>query len=326
MWQPYVDVIRTDALGNVIAHKQPTRSGGIPAPAVMLATHMDEIGLMVAQVEENGFLRVVAMGGIDLRQICGKEVTVHGKTAVAGIVQAVPAPFRDDKEPDHIPTWPDLFIDTGLSTEELRQKVQVGDVVTFSPPCKRLHGDRVAGKSFDNRACIVSSLVCLQRLARVSHAVHVHAVATVQEEVGLRGAITSTFSIAPQLAIAIDVGHGDTPGQPEHDTITLGKGPAISLGPNIHRGVRDRLIAVAKQEQIAWQNEILPGHSGTDAWAMQVSQAGVPTAVISLPLRYMHSTVECVDLADIAAIGRLLAHFLADLEPEEVWRWANVSV
>lgn len=326
LWRPYVDEVFTDALGNVIAHRKPSVAGPNPAPAIMLATHIDEVSLIVSYIEDSGFLRVYPLGGADLRVVNGQEVLVHGKERLAGIIGVLPATLRRTSDRDKAPQWDELFIDVGLPGDVVKEQVGVGDLVTFAPPCLRLQNNRACGKAFDNRASVAAVFTALQRLHELTQALHLYAVATVQEEVGTRGAITSTFGISPQAAIAIDVGFGAMPGVDERDTLVLGKGPGITLGANIHRGMRQRLIDIAEQEGIAWQTEIAPGSSGTDAWGMQVSQAGVPTAVISLPLRYMHSPVETADLADLQSTARLLSAFIANLQPAEVWGWANGSM
>jgi len=139
-------------------------------------------------------------------------------------------------------------------------------------------------------------------------------VATVQEETGLKGAITSTFGLAPDIGIAIDVGHGNMLGVPEVDTVKVGGGPAIGVGPNIHPNMHSRLVDVARENEIAYQVDPLPGASGTDAWAIQVTREGLPTALVSIPLRYMHTSVEALALKDVDRIGRLLALFIAGLD------------
>lgn len=323
LWQPLCNEIKSDALGNVIGHKNSTRvSEGKPA-RIMLAAHMDEIAMMVLSIEKRGFLRVTPVGGIDLRQLPSQEVTVHGQRQLLGVVGALPPHLTTEADRNKAPTWDEVFIDVGLPIDTVRELVSPGDLITFNANSIRLLGERAAGKSFDNRVgvCVLSQV--LYKLQRMTHAVDVYAVATVQEEVSLRGAITSAFNLMPQAGIAIDVGFGAMPGISEYECIALGKGPGLTLGGNIHPGLRARLVEIAKRENVQVQDEVAPGSSGTDAWGMQVTQAGMPTAVISIPLRYMHSPVECVDLQDISAASRLLAAFLCDLENTEAWGWNN---
>jgi putative aminopeptidase FrvX len=316
LWTPYCLQVRRDVLGNVIGVRPAERSAGDePAPLVMLATHMDEIAFIVTRIE-SGFLRVAPLGGVDLRCLLGQEVLVHGRMPLPGVVG-----YFHTRGADKAPKWDEVFVDVGLPQKSTEELISPGDIVTFMRAPRRLSGNRAAGKAFDNRAGVAVVCEALARLATCSMAVGVCAVATVQEEVGLRGATIAAFGLAPQAGIAIDVGFGDGPGLAEHETIALGKGPAIAVGANIHPGMRKRLLEVARAEGVPHQVEVVPGSSGTDAWAMQISQAGLPTAIVSVPLRYMHSPVECLDLDDIRACGRLLASFLATLSPAEVWRW-----
>jgi endoglucanase len=207
-----------------------------------------------------------------------------------------------------------LFIDVGLSDEELGKLVRVGDVVTLHRSFTELANDLVCGKAFDDRAAVACIAVCLQQLRSLKHTWDVFAVATVQEETGLKGALTSTYGLAPDIGVAIDVGHGNMLGVSEVDTVKVGGGPAIGFGPNIHPLMYSRLLDTAKSYEMAWQIDPIPGNSGTDAWAMQVVREGMPTALISIPLRYMHTTVETLALKDVDRIGRLLALFIAGLD------------
>lgn len=318
LFLPYCDEVKVDPLGNLIARRAARRKDGEAAPAVMLATHVDEIAMMVRDIDENGFLRVIPLGGVDLRYIQAQEVVVHGSQDLPGVTGTAP-------EDDHsrAPRWEDVWVDVGLGAEAVRALVTAGDRVTFHPSWRILHGDRVASKALDNRASVAALWDALRRLAVLSHSVDVIAVATVQEEVGLRGALVSTFGTVPQAGIAIDVGFGAMPGIPKHESLELRQGPGITLGANVHPGIRQRLLAVAREQNVPFQVEVAPASSGTDAWAMQISRSGVPTAVVSLPLRYMHSPVECVDLNDIKETARLVAAFLADLQPAEVWGWSH---
>ena len=192
--------------------------------------------------------------------------------------------------------------------------VRVGDRVAIRGPYTELLGGRVATKALDNRASVAAMLGALGYLAGMRHTWDVYAVATVQEEIGLRGAITSAFGLAPDLAIAIDVTFGDTPGVNGGKTVAMDKGPAIGWGPNLHPGVVKRLREAADALEIPYVTEPLPGQSGTDAWAVQVTREGIPTGLLSIPIRYMHTAVETVVLADIDRTARLLAAFISRLD------------
>ncbi len=298
---------RRDALGNLIALKR--GEAPEPRPRLMLAAHMDEIGLMVTKLEEGGFLRFTSVGGIDPRVLPGQRVLVHGRRAVPGVIGFLPPHLADPgKDRDTVPMH-ELYIDTGGDQDGL----DVGDVCTFEGAFRRM-GQRFSGKALDDRAGVAVLLKCLEGLARVRHEADVFLVATVQEEVGLRGAMTGTYGIVPDVGIALDVTHGLAPGLPEYDTYELGKGPVLSTGANIHPGVFGLLRDVAESEGVPYQVEAVPGATGTDAWAMQISRAGVPTGLVSIPLRYMHTPVEILDAGDLSLTARLLVRFASRVD------------
>lgn len=315
--RPYVDEIRTDAMGNLIGLKR--GAGPEPRRKVMLAGHMDEIGLIVTQIEK-GFLHFTEVGGYDLRILPGQEVLVHGRKPYPGIVATRPPHVLSPEEREQVPKMEELLIDIGLPPEEVEREVHPGDLITLRIPCTSLRNERMAGKAFDDRAAVVAILVCLEELSRLRHTWDVYAVATVQEEIGIRGAITSTFGIAPDVGIAIDVTHGDMPGVSDTDTVELGKGPSIATGPNIHPKVFEALVETARRNEIPYQIEAAPGPTGTDAWAIQVSRSGVPTGLLGIPLRYMHNPVETLDLNDVRRAGRLLALTIAWLDEVDLSR------
>lgn len=309
----YADELRADTMGSLIALKRGQRAEGTPHRSIMLAGHMDEIGLVVTKLEK-GYLRFTTVGGFDLRVLLGQEVVVHGRRDLPGIIGSRPPHVLGEEEREQVVPLDKLFIDVGLPAAELAQAVRVGDIVTLQRQFTELAGGLVAGKAFDDRAAVACIDSCLQHLAGVKHTWDVYAVATVQEEVGLKGAVTSTFGLDPDIGVAIDVGHGNMLGVPEADTVNVGGGPAIGLGPNFHPLMYARLVETAKKNEIAVQVDPIPGASGTDAWAMQVTREGLPTALISIPLRYMHTTVETLALKDVERIGRLLALFIAGLD------------
>lgn len=305
----YADEVRTDRMGNVIALKRGEGEGR----RIMLAAHMDEIGLIITKIEK-GFLRFTSVGGFDDRVLLGQEVVVHSKRDLPGIIGSRPPHVLPEEEREKVIPKDKLFIDVGLLPEEVEELVQVGDLVTIGREFTRLKGEFASGKALDDRAGVASVVACLEGLASVKHLWDVYAVATVQEEVGLRGAITSAYGLAPDVAIAIDVGFGSQPGVSEAETIEMGKGPAIAFGPNIHPKLHRALVEVAKELEIPYQVEPVPGRSGTDAWAIQVTREGIPTALLSIPLRYMHTSVETVSNKDVERTGRLLAGFIGRLD------------
>lgn len=310
-WSELVDDFESDRLGSFIGIKRASQPGQ-PIRKIMLAAHMDEIGLMVRQIED-GFIYLHSINGVDSRVMMAQPVLVHGKRALPGLVATVPPHMLTAAERKKYPAIDDLVVDVGLPADEVADVVQIGDLVTVDVPMIELKGRKVAAKAMDDRACIAVITACLQALRKMRHSWDVYAAATVQEEVGLRGAATAANAIAPDCAIALDVGFAEQPG------VTLGAGklgggPLLGIGANFHPKMVERLQEVAAYYDIKWQSDVMPARSGTDAWAIQVARDGIPTALLSLPLRNMHSPVETLDLKDIERCGRWLAHFISELD------------
>jgi endoglucanase len=318
-WAPFVDEMNVGKLGSLIACKRGASPDG--QPKLMLAAHMDEIGLRVTGIEE-GFLRVTRVGGSDRRVLLGLEVVVHSTRGsrhardLPGIVATRPPHVLPKEQRKKTVPWDEIFVDVGLPPKEVGRLVSVGDLISFRGKVAELKNRRLAGKAFDDRACVAIITLALEQLADMRHDWDIFAVATVQEESGLKGAITSAYGVAPDLAIALDVTFGKQPGVSDVDAALLGEGPVVSVGPNLHPGVVARLREVAEAHEIPYQIETVPGRSGTDAWAIQVSREGVPTGLICLPLRYMHQPVETLDVRDVDRAARLLVTFIAGLEAD----------
>lgn len=307
----HADRVWTDTLGNVIALKQGTAPE--PRPSVMLATHMDEIGLIISDLEE-GFLHFQMVGGYDDRVLIGQEVVVHGREDLPGIIGSRPPHVLPAGERDRPVLYDKLLIDVGRSAEELRDLVRVGDLVTMKASAVELQGGLLAGKALDNRVSVAAAAVCLEELARLRHQWDVYAVATVQEEVGLKGAITSAYGLQPDIGVAIDVTWAKQPGTQDEYTFDLGGGPIIGHGPNFHPKLQKGLQDTARSLEMGYHLEASPKVGGTDAVAIQISREGIPTALIGIPLRNMHTPVETVSVKDVERVGRLLAAFIGGLE------------
>ena len=316
VFEKYSDEIMVDDLGNIICFKKGKDNSS--NPKIMLAAHMDEIGLMVKYIEENGFIRFTNIGGIDPRTILGQEVIVHGREDLFGVICSKPPHLQEAEEVNKAIKMEDMMIDLGYSKEELEDLISVGDAITIRRKFKSLQGNRVVGKSLDNKAGVAAMYECAKELVNINHEADVYFVSTVQEEVGVRGAFTSTYRINPDIGIAIDVGFGSTPELPKADTLDMGKGPGITIGGNIHPGLREHLIKVAKEYNIPFQYEIEPGPTGTDGRAMQITKEGIPTLCLSIPLRYMHTSVETIDMIDVKNTGKLLAFFIASISNENL--------
>jgi putative aminopeptidase FrvX len=322
-WQPLVHEIQRGKLGSLHGLRRGT--GKDPRPSVMIATHMDAIGLMVTGITD-GFLRITEVGGVDPRVLPGTPVNVfpsgagtngkNGHSSLPGVV-ALPSPRLLPAEMQDGPVaLENLFIDTGLPPDKVTDLVRVGDVVAFAQPAVELNGETISGHTLDNRASVAALTVCLEELQSRPHIWDVWAVASTQEETGGVGAAGSTFELHPSLALVVDVTFAKGPGASDWSTFPLGKGPTIAMGPNMHPALHKSMKDLADKLEIPHALEYTPGHSGTDGWATQVAAEGIPTMVMGIPLRYMHTPVEVVALKDIQRAGRLLAEFIASLEPD----------
>lgn len=312
-WQPLVDELSISRLGSL--HGLRRGEAAEPRRSILIATHMDAIGLMVTTLS-GGLLHFTEVGGVDPRILPGTRVIVHGRRELPGVVVQPPdrlLPVEARGKPVEMKY---LLVDTALPPAEVAGLVRPGDLISFAQPPLDLAGDAVAGHNLDNRASVAALTACLQELQHISHTWDVWAVATVQEEETLGGGYTSTFELRPDLAIAIDVTFARGPGASGWRTHSMGKGVPISFGPNIHPAVCKALKDVAEKLDIPFRADSLPRHSGTDAYAMQVVAEGVPTGVLNIPLRYMHTPVEMISMKDIERTGHLLAQFIARLEPD----------
>jgi putative aminopeptidase FrvX len=298
---PYADELHVDALGNLIAQKGQGSAEGIK---IMLAAHMDEIGVMVTQVDENGFLRFTTLGGVRPYTCIGGRVKFLN--GVSGVIYMEPL---DDMTKQ--PTFEQLYIDLGLSARQ-ETPVRIGDVGTFDRPFLDL-GKRLVAKSMDDR---IGAAVLVETLRQIKETPHqLYFVFSTQEEVGLRGATTATFGIDPDLGLSVDVtGTGDTPRRTKvRMEVSLGKGPAIKVrdgGMLADRRVVDWMVSGAEKLGLPYQMEILEGGT-TDARAMQITRAGVPAGCLSIPCRYVHSPSEMVDLDDVQNAVQLLVELVS---------------
>lgn len=299
--------ITSDYIGNYYIRK----NGEDSKQTVMLAAHLDEIGLMITHIDSRGFLHFSTVGGIDQRTLVNQEVIVHGSQELKGIISPVFAENRIDRKKTY--RINDLIIDTGYPLEQVREIVKPGDIISMCQSPLVLLNNRISGKALDDRAGIAVLAVCINELTRLRHKHNVTVVATVQEEVGLRGAVTSSETLLPELAIAIDVTHAQTLDTKSQVSINLGKGPVITLGPNIHPFISSEMQRIGNENRLTYQIQPISGPTGTDARVIQLAGHGIPTGLISIPLRYMHTTVETASLQDIADCGLLLAYFIANL-------------
>lgn len=320
-WAPLSDELSVSRLGSLHALRRGT--GPAPRPSLLLSAHMDAIGLMVTGITDE-FLRVTEIGGLDPRVLPGQMVTVHGREDLPGMIVQPASRLLPNSEQTKTVPMEHLFVDVGLLPKEVSDKVRVGDLVSFAQEPLETAGDTLAGHSLDNRASVAVLTSFLQALQGHPAAWDVWAIASSQEEETLGGAITSAFDLHPSFAIVVDVTFASSPGSPSHKTVPLGKGPTIVWGPNIHPYLFDTVKELADRLEIPYKVEVAPRHTGTDAYGIQVVAEGIPSIVVGIPLRYMHTPVEMVMIKDITRAGRLLAEFVvglpADFMEKMVWK------
>ena len=314
-WKPFVDDLSTSRLGSLQALKRGQGKG--KHPSIMIATHMDAIGLMVTQIED-GFLHIDEIGGVDARVLPGTPVMVHGRQDLPGVVILPPARTLPEEVRDEAIGLRHLLVDTGLLAARVAGLFIVGDLVSFNTPPVELGEDVLSGHSLDNRASVAALTVCLEELQGKTHVWNVWAVATTQEEETLGGAATSAYDLHPDLAVVMDVTFAKGPGASSWESFPMGKGPTLGWGANLHPFLYKEFKELADKLEIPVAMDIMPTHSGTDAYAIQVAREGIPTMLIGIPLRYMHTAVEMIAIKDVQRAGRLLAEFISRLEVDFV--------
>lgn len=310
----YADEVRTDAYGNAVAVLNP---GG--SPRIMLDGHVDEIGLMVKHIDDNGFIYFQRIGGVDPALIRGKRVNIHAeKGIVRGVIGATAIHLGERGKEPKIPKMHEVFVDIGAADgKTAKKRVAVGDPMTFVDDFEMLDRNVAVARAFDNRAGVWTIIEAL-RIARQSKPqAAIYACSSIQEETGLNGARMQVLNVKPDVAIAVDVTHAtDTPGidVKRHGEVKMGKGPTVSLGRENHPVLVNRLRNVAKRKKLAVQIETFSLTGGTDAYAIWTQNGGIPSAIVSIPNRYMHSTVEMVDLRDLQHTAELLGAFCAEVK------------
>jgi putative aminopeptidase FrvX len=313
--EPFAASVTTDWHGNVIAAVNPDGR-----PRIMLAGHCDQIGLMVKHIDDKGFLRVTAIGGWDMQMLLGQKLHVWtAKGPVVGVIARKPIHLLPQDERKSVPEIKDLWIDIGAASgEEAREAVAVGDPVTLELGFETLRNDIVAGPGMDNRVGVWVVMQALKRVRAGNPQAAVFGVSTVQEEIGLRGAQTSAFTVAPQIGIAVDVTHAtDCPTIDENQfgRVKLGKGPVIYRGPNVNPIVFQRLTDLARQHDIPIQPNGISVPASNDANVLQITRGGTAAGIVAIPNRYMHSPVEMVSLTDLEHAAELLAQFCLSVTP-----------
>ncbi|MFP4687615.1 MAG: M42 family metallopeptidase [bacterium] len=306
----YADKIETDIHGNCIAVSEEEKS-----PRVMLAGHIDEVGFMVKYIDENGYIFFSTVGGVDSQVVPGQRVKIKTDSGyIKGVIGRKPIHLLEDEEKKKAPKTEDLWIDIGSKDEEeTKSKVGIGDAIVFDVGLTELNSDRLTGRGFDDKAGAFVVARVFEELAGENLKAALYSVATVQEEIGLRGARTSAYGISPDIGIAVDVTFASdfpTMNKKKSGDIKIGGGPVIARGPNINPRIFKTLVETAEAEEIPYQIQSVSTATGTDANVIQTTKSGVATALISIPLRYMHTPVEVISTEDLENTVLLLKKFM----------------
>lgn len=307
MLMPLVNKVNIDAFGTVTG----ILKCSIPnAKTVLLDAHFDQIGFIVTEVLDGGFLRFISVGGVDPRMLMGCEVTILTNNPIYGVICSIPPHLSSEEDRKNAIPVHEMLIDTGL----LDAKVPIGTPIIFSKPLISLSKDIVCSKCLDDRAGIQAILQALKQLNKYDLKVNVAVLFSAQEEITSLGAITGAFRLRPDIAIAVDVSHAHTPDAPSGETFEFGGGTMIGVGPNMNTHLTKSLIRLARAEDIPYQLEVMEGSTGTNAWNIQISTCGTAQALLSIPLKYMHTPIETVKLCDIDATANLIAAFLNNFD------------
>lgn len=309
MLKKYMDV-KIDTLGNVVG------TMGEGNVHILLDAHIDSIGLVVRGIDEKGFLLIDRVGGMDERVLTGAEVTVHGKEELFGVICSVPPHLQKGDSKNELLSLKEMAVDIGYTKEEAEKRVEIGDRITLISQKAELLGKNISSASFDDRSCVAVILRALELTHKKIPSLKITVLFSSQEETGGSGAKTGAFSAMPDYAIAVDVGFGDDPYTDKTKTIELGKGPSIGISPILDRTMTKELKELCKKENIPYQHDVMSGRTGTNADSINITGSGVKTALLSLPLRYMHTAGEVINLDDVENTAKLIAAYLLKKEDE----------
>ncbi len=320
----YADSVESDAYGSAMAKLQINAD----VPTIMLEAHADEIGMVVQHISDNGFVTLNKLGGSDSTIARAKRVVIHSKKGrVTGVVGNTAIHLQDNKNGGgKQPAWKDIYVDIGVSSrEEALELIQVGDPVTYADELEYLNDDIITGRALDNRigGFVIAHTLKELRNRKKDLRVNVIALNSVQEEVGGFGARMMSFRHMPDAALVTDVTHAtDTPGinNKQHGTVKLGKGPTVQHGGANHRAVVELIEKTAEKQEIDIQHEATSVRTGTDTDSIFYQKTGIPSALISLPLRYMHSPVETVSLSDVENLVKLMAETVLAMKEDQVFK------
>lgn len=278
------------------------------APNLLLNAHIDEIGMYVTAIHDNGFISVVNVGGIDVNILASAQVTIYGKKSIKGVFASTP-PHLDTSKEKELAKITSLVIDTGLSKKELEEIVEIGTPVGFDSAVDYLLNDCVSCKGMDDRICIISIIKAVEMLKKPPM-FNIYALFSSQEEVTSLGAATGVYGINPDIALVVDVGHAKMRGIEKIGALTLGKGTAVSYSATTSRKLSDEICRIAQKNNIDFQRVSEANYTGTDAHNIQIALEGIPTTVLSIPLRNMHTPYEIISLSDVVNTSKLISEFI----------------
>ena len=319
---PYADTYEKDTLGNRLCTLK-----GKGGPSILLSGHMDEIAFIIKYIDEKGFIYFEALGGHDLTVVSGRNITILNKKGnVAGVIGKRAIHLLTAEERKKVPEMHDLWVDIGAKDKkEALKRINLGDPIIYQTNPQVLYKSIIASRALDDKSGCYAVNETLIRLSKIKTLkAKVTAVSSTQEEVGVRGATVAAYAVNPNLGIAVDVYHAtdhpDTDPR-KHESLNLGSGPIITRGPNINPFIFNRLLSVAKKAKIPHQISAEGRPTGTDARVIQMARGGIATAVVSIPLRYMHTPCELIDLEDLENTIKLLVEFIKSLKKGETGTW-----
>lgn len=309
--EPLMDEVRIDRLGSLVGVR---RCGKPGAKKLLLDAHLDEVGLVVTG-HKDGFLRFKA-NGVDPRMLPDREVLILTDPPMLGVVACLPPHVLSAEDREKAPEIKDLLIDTGLAQEEAARRIPIGTPMVYRTDFTSLGERQVCTKALDDRSCFAVLLRTAELLRDEELDVDLYVLGSVCEETGGVGAQVGAQGLAPDFCVAVDVTHGRTSDAPKGETFVMGGGPVVGIGPNMARWMTRRLLDKAAELDMAVQKEVMEGNTGTNGWEMQIANEGIATAILSVPLKYMHTPVEVVERGDLEDCARLLAAFTRGIGEE----------
>jgi putative aminopeptidase FrvX len=296
-----------DAFYNVTGVVRPPKDG---EPMILLDAHIDEIGMIVTHIDSNGFLKVSSCGGVDRRLVLGQEVVVYGKKELSGVIAATPPHLSSSSDEMKTPEVESVLIDIGMNREQARSVVSLGDRVSIRSCFQTLCGTRITSKALDDRCGVAIILEVLQRIQNMPLSCGLSILFSSQEETGEKGAQIAGYRMKPDIAVALDVSFAHTPDADEYKCGKMGNGVMIGIAPTLDQQIYQDFVRIAEDKKIPYQTEVMGRTTGTNADNLGLLRGGVRTGLLSIPLKYMHTPVEVIDLADCESVAALLSEYL----------------